>query len=90
MTDITEKYTKTEQAERVIKTVCDWCGEEIPSNSPAQRYYQQPVEVITKYSSYDGDSIVEGWGVDDLCAPCGAKLRELLAARGIKITVIAR
>lgn len=85
MTEIKERYEKTTEYERVVKVICDWCGEEMPQDDPSREDYSSHIKYTTDgYSCSDG-GYRKGWEVADLCQSCGAQLRKLMESAGIKV-----
>lgn len=84
-----EKYTeaKTVIRHRLIKTTCDRCNNEIPSESSYDfREFDLSFAEGTSYPEGSGDK--KGWEVEDLCNLCIDFLHGLLIESGFKVTEI--
>lgn len=86
MTSVVETYEVTVRREKVVKTVCDGCHQEMPKLEP---YETREFDLVfTKGDSYPEGASGKGWRVVDLCDDCANNLRQVLEHLGYHIEEI--
>lgn len=86
MTNVYKEFEVIRTEKELIKTVCDWCGKEIPKANQCNLEQEPKTDISFNivHPCYE-DSFGEGWSVNDLCESCGEKLKQLLISVGINV-----
>jgi hypothetical protein len=82
------KVTRTEK--EVVRTICDWCGQEIKTRAKecsGNSYPETSISHTINYPCYE-DSGGVGWAINDLCKECGIELKKELIKLGIAVVEI--
>lgn len=88
MTTIYQEKIETKEVttKERVKTICDWCGDEIPDNPAECDDFDPDTDIkFTEWRTcYDSGEAVD-WEIEDLCLNCGRKLKGILVALGVTV-----
>ena len=76
-----------QETDKLVKTTCDKCENEIPSVTGHVREFELTFGV--GQSDPEG-GYIEGWQVEDLCDTCAKWLKEILTHNGVRISDMFR
>lgn len=86
MTTVYKEIEVTSTEKKAVKTVCDWCGQEIKKAVQCNAETQPETEIQFKiiHPCYE-DTYGDGWSIEDLCETCGEKLKQAILNLGINV-----
>ena len=70
---------------KVIRVVCDLCGEEIPKH-PSNFHHREFTLEFAQGMVFPEGGTMRGWRVEDACDECVEELRIVLSEMGWRVT----